>query len=386
MTRLWSSVCILGATFTWLGALQVIEPFERMNAAMDQAFGALPPWTQVKNMFQDRQTQEITRGESPLDSFHILARAWAAYPHAERMVLMGNSQSLMTSLAPGERPSSEPEKTYTDLIADSYQHRGAIKPFYRLAAGALSYEEMLWYAAYLACRPEIKPAIVLVQLNYQNFMNAGIRAGMLELLSDGTFRSIVQQMAAGHAADSDTFVQALAQYDKPQHASIDTPDNPRAYELETTLRQQLDRIPTFGRRFEMRASFETMLIRFRTYLLHLGSARRRSLGGSRVARSRAALEQLADLCGRSGIRLILFHAPSNPAVPLYGTAEDDRSYHDFANSLAARYSVTVLDFEHSIPAGEWGMSLNFPDPLHLGRQGHKRLARLMLAAFAEQGI
>ena len=47
---------------------------------------------------------------------------------------------------------------------------------------------MLWYATYLALHAPIKPDVLLIQLNYQNFANAGVRDGMLELLTDTDFR------------------------------------------------------------------------------------------------------------------------------------------------------------------------------------------------------
>jgi hypothetical protein len=148
----------------------------------------------------------------------------------------------------------------------------------------------------------------------------------------------------------------------------------------------LNRIPGFNGREAIKASFVLLMTRCRIYFLHLGSAKARSLSGSRVAASQAAIEDLAELCGRSGIRLILFEAPTNPAVPLYLTPEDDRKYHEFTRSVASRFGLKILDFEHSIPTGEWGMSLNVPDPLHLGRKGHRRLADLMCAALDRNGV
>ena len=84
--------------------------------------------------------------------------------------------------------------------------------------------------------------------------------------------------------------------------------------------------------------------------------------------------------------MVLFQAPTNPATPLYGTPLDDRSYHQFASSLAERFGVPLLDFEHAVPERYWGMALNVPDPLHLGRGGHRVMAALMLNGLARNGI
>jgi len=389
MKRTVSSIVVVAGTLVFLSGLFALQPFTRLSHGLDRAFGALPPWTQVTNMYRDPTTQEVSRGDAVVESFRTLSASWTAYPGAVRVMLMGNSQGLMTSLAPGEAPPSGPEKTYPDYIADHYHQAGSRKLFYRMSAGGMSYQEMLWYALYLSGRPDIKPDVLLVQLNYQNFVNAGIRDGMLALLSDADFRNNVAAVAERDGADADAFAEALHAFDQSQRRS-----GPAAagagrtpgYSMETTFREQLDRIPGFTSRNAMKESFVLLLTRLRVYLLHLGSARARSLSGNRIAASRAALEDLADICARSGIRVILFEAPTNPAVPLYLTPEDDRQYHDFTRSVASRFGLEILDFEHSIPAGEWGKSLNVPDPLHLGREGHRRLADLMCAALERSGI
>ncbi len=389
MTRPGSATIVLAGTLLWLTALFALRPFEIANHVLDRVFGANPDWAHVENTFRDPLTQEVSRGGSPLRSFQILGEAWGPRRGAIRIMLMGNSQMLMANLAAGEAPPTGPEKTYTDQITDHYRQEPHTL-VYRLAAGALSYEEMLWYAAYLAGRPEIKPDVLVVQLNYQSFASGGIRGGMLELLSDPAFRGRAEAIARARRPDSASFAKALSDYDEWQsHQGA-----PRAaaqgpswgYRLETSVRGELDRIPGFRRRNAMKASFEGMLLRSRFYFLRLGSSHKRSLQGSRVDASRAALEDLADLCGRSAIRIILFQAPTNPTVPLYATPGDDRSYHDFATALASRHGLTLLDFEHCIPAEHWGMALNDPDPLHLGREGHRRLAALMIAALAKNGL
>jgi hypothetical protein len=389
MKRAASSIAVVAATLVFLTGLFAFQPFARMSDGLDRAFGALPAWTQVANMFRDPTTQEVSRGDSPVESFRLLSESWTAHPGARRVVLMGNSQSLMTSLAPGEAPPTGPEKTYADHIADRYREAGSHKLFYRLSSGAMSYQEMLWYAMYVSGRADLKPDVLLVQLNYQNFVNGGIRGGMLALLSDTDFRHKVEAIVERHGADADAFAEALQTFDQSQHSSgpaTTSAGQTFGYRIETEFRRQLDRIPGFNRRDAIAASFVLLMYRCRVYFLHLGSARARSLSGSRIAASRAALEDLADVCGRAGIWLILFEAPTNPAVPLYAKPEDDRQYHEFTQSVASRFGLKILDFEHSIPAGQWGMSLNVPDPLHLGREGHRRLADLLSAALDRDGV
>jgi hypothetical protein len=387
------AVAVLAATFGWLAALFAAEPFARTNESLDRVFGGAPAWTQVTNLYRNSSTQEVSRGDHPLASFHTLEQSWAAHPQATRIVLLGNSQTYLTSLAPGESAAAEPEKTYPDLIADHYAAEGSRRVFYRLTAGALSYQEMLWYAAYLQTKPAIRPNVLLAQLNYQNFVNGGIRFGMLELLSDPAFRQQVEAIARQDRPYADAFSEALRQYDayvrhdaRKDDATDASADGALGYRLETGVRNQLMRLPRFQRRAAFKQDFEEMLLRGRQYVLRIQMNSRRSLGGIRVVKSRAALEDLLDLCRRSETRVILFQAPTNPASPLYRTADDDRSYHDFTNSLAARYGAALLDFEHSIPAQRWGKVLNVPDPLHLGREAHRMLAQLLWTGLGQNGI
>ena len=135
MKRVLLPVTVLTATLLSEALLFAVQPFDLINHAMDRVFGALPEWTQVENMYSDPATQEVSRGDDPLRSFHILENSWAAHPGATRIMLMGNSQAQMTSLAAGEPPPTSPEKTYTDHIADHY-HRaetGGCSIAFRLA-------------------------------------------------------------------------------------------------------------------------------------------------------------------------------------------------------------------------------------------------------------
>ena len=276
MQRLLSTGTVLAATFGWLAALFAIQPFDRVNHGLDRIFGALPEWTQVENTFSDPATQEVSRGDHPLQSFRLLEQAWAPHPQALRIMLMGNSQTQAVSLARGEAPPTGPEKTYPDLLADHYRQAGSRRLFYRLSAGALSYQEMLWYATYLALRPALKPNVLVVQLNYQNFANGGIRAGMLELLSDPAFRHAIAGYATGGRPDADAFAEALHQYEKAGKPA-DPAAGTRAGAVnlgtacENRVRGQLRRIPGFERRIAFKSAFVYMLYRCRSYVLRIAA-------------------------------------------------------------------------------------------------------------------
>jgi hypothetical protein len=387
MRPLFSTVAVLGSTTAWLVLFFAIQPFHQARKILDWAFHAAPAWTHIDAMMvHDPLIQELSRGGAPLESFRILADYWSKNPGTERIILMGNSQSLMATLAPGEAPPTGTEMGYTDIVAARLRDSQPKRLFYRLSAGALSYEEMLWYALYLAGRPELKPDVLLLQLNYQNFMNGGIRGGMLQLLSDPGFRARIEEVV--RAGGPMSFAQALHQVASADQTKsmAAPPDASPGDRIETAARARLDDIPGFAARGNVYEASLDLLLRCRTYFFRIGSSTRRSLKGSRVDASRDALERTAQLCDASGIRLVLFQAPTNPATPLYATPADDRDYHAFVTSLAARHGSKLFDFENSIPARQWGKTLNFPDPLHLSRAGHHILADRMISALEQNGM
>jgi hypothetical protein len=126
-----------------------LQPFDRASAFLDHIFQVPPKWTQVEGLFRDPDTQELSRGEHPIESFAILSKYWVAHPEQRRVVFIGNSQMQAITLAPGEGPYSEPGRTYFDLIADRCRQDAAIR--LQRAAGGMSYEEALWYVLPIEC-------------------------------------------------------------------------------------------------------------------------------------------------------------------------------------------------------------------------------------------
>jgi hypothetical protein len=371
-------------TLALLVLLFWLQPFDLINEVLDRAFGATPKWTDVSNLFTDPQTQELTHGERPEESLDRLAAYWSGRT-GDRVVFIGNSQMHAMSLAPGEPPPAAPERTYTDLIPRKPEN-GPDYLIYRLSAGGMSYTEALWYAAYLMSRRELKPDVIVLQINYQAFWQAGIRDGMLGMLQVPAFRQRVEEMAHNNQPFSDTFQEALNHYAGLQAASAagrDAATGEAAHHpgfgqaVEKATRRLLSKVPGFDQRHSIKDSFLETLYRGRLYFLRLAPSTPRSITGVRLIRSQAALEETARLCRDNGVRLILFHAPLNPEVKLYRTAEDRQAHYAFVRDLAARYNVPVWDLENSIPAKDWGRLLNGPDPLHMGRLAHHLMAKKM---------
>jgi hypothetical protein len=393
MSRLVSAFGVLLSTLALLTLLVRVQPFVQATALLDRTFHAPPKWTQVTYLSRDPEIQETSRGDHPLESFAVLSNYWAAHPTAKRVVFIGNSQMQAITLAPGESPSGMPGKTYVDLIADRGRQEGNFL-IYRLSAGGMSYEEALWYVYYLLSTPNLTPDAIVLQINYQFFWQGGIRDGMLELLKSARFRDKIEQAANAGQPYSESFGESLARFhniaEHPVVAgqsdgshSAESGGDGLAGKLENAVRNRLTDLPEFNRGQEGRESFLQMLYRIRLYILRVTPDSARSISGVRLLRSQACVEMVARLCRENRVRLMLFHAPLNPEVKLYLTANDKQAHYDFVNGLAARYQLPVGAFEEAIPRQYWGRMLNGPDPLHLSRTGQKMLAGMMFDMIAK---
>jgi hypothetical protein len=394
MRRLFSAVAVLASTLALLAALVHLNPFDPICDALDRLFGAAPKWTQVTNLYRDPRTQEVTRGDDPVGSLGVLKDYWHDCSGVRRVVFFGNSQMHAISLAPGEWPVSTPEKTYVDLVVDDLGRADPNKRLYRLSSSDMSYPEVLWELSYMLDDPDLRPQTVVVQMNYQAFWSGGIRDSMLPMLRRQTFRTRIETLADSGAFYAAAYIDAMGRYDRhfvnaasgrglPGNSGPSPvwslPHTP-GYEIETRVRRWLDRISPEQHRADLKESFENVLYRGRLYFLQLKPSTARSISGSRLMASRSAVDSIAALCTANKIRLVLFHAPVNPHVSLYRTVEDQQSYRSFVADIAEKYRLQLFDFEQSIDAKYWGHLLNSPDPLHLGRTGHRLMARQVIAA------
>jgi hypothetical protein len=359
-----------------------IDPFEQVSRVLDAAFGAAPSWTQVSNLNVDPSIQEVSHGDHPLDSLEHLAAYWHERPDAPKVVLVGNSQMLEMSLAPQERPQLGAERTYPDLVAAHFASRGVLT--YRLAAPGMSYSEALWYLHYLLVNPALRPSAFVLQVNYQALWNGNIRDSLLELLADAAFRARIGQETQSGQPYAVDFSNALAQFDArtARAASAEKPAGGHGFgpAVEDAVRSRLETVPVFRARSAEKASFDRMLYRARLYFLRIKPSNARSISGPRLDKSQAALDAIADLCGRTQVRLVLFTAPLNPRVSLYASSEDRERFETFVHGLAAKHHLRLFDLERAVAAELWGRQFNSPDPLHMGRTAHRHMADEIVAA------
>jgi hypothetical protein len=391
MRSVFKSALVIVLTVLVLLFLLSHDPFALAIAGLDRAFGAPPAWTQVDNLYRNPRTQDVSHAEDAGASMEVLAGYWRQHPDEPKVLFIGNSQMMTISLAPGEGPSSAPEKTYVDLVTEQLEEKHVLG--YRLSAAGLSYPEAFWYLTFISQRPELRPSEIVLQMNYQAFWQGGIRSSMLPMLRDQGFRSRISALANSGQPYADTFQQALVAYSAQPQAGDAGQGNASAaaatvakfsgssslgYRLESVVRDRFDGWGLGQHQAAEQESFTQMLYRSRLYLLHLKPSTARSIDGTRLQISRATVMGIAELCYRQSIPLVLFNAPVNPGVALYRTTADRDSYHGFVRSLAQKYELQLLDFEDAIPSQYWGHLLNGPDPLHMGRAGHRELAKQVL--------
>lgn len=385
-----SLLVMFGLTALLVTVALVVNPFRHVRHAIMWIVDAGPEDAAIKTVWRDPATQEVSDGQRPGAGLDFLRQRWRQPSRARRAVLIGNSQTLAIVLAPGERPSQTLDRTYPDIAFATLRDSTSPISGYRLGAPNLSYMEAAFYVDYLLSKPDLRPSQIVLQLNYESFRKSGIRDGMLELLADPDFFAIARAEANEGAPYAAAFQGAIERYQtnlakQTQYggaASTSRTGIAESYgmgnRLERGTRGMLTHLPGWTSRSMMKADFLETLYLLRVYVLRITPSTKRSLGGATLVENQSAIERIGALCARTGVELILFNAPQNPLAPLYRTDADREQYHALVRALAARYATRFFDFEESIPAVYWGRWIDGPDPIHMGRAGHRRMAKLML--------
>jgi len=386
-----SAALVLTVTLALVILFLFTNPFGWGRSALSYAFQAGPDSAKITNLYKDPQTQETTNGEAPLTGLQRLAEVWRECKN--RVLLTGNSQTLSIVLAPAENPVPELERTYPDLVLDHYKSAGASICGYRLSAPNISYMEALWYLLYMSSHADLKPVRFILQLNYETFRKTAVRDGMLAMLDDPLFQSAIRNETASGKPYSATFEQALKRYEELSRkrgttTQVEQPDQVSqtgvtesagfGNRLETGMRDVIQNVPGFQQRQQLKGALLDDLYLMRVYFLRITPTTRRAIGGASLFSNMSSLERIAELCRRQRVDFVLFNAPQNPATPLYLNDDSRTSYERMIRDFARKNEVILIDLEESIPGKYWGVWIDGPDPIHLGREGHRQMARLMI--------
>lgn len=400
--HVFSAIGIVACTSVFLTVMLATDPLAECRELLLRAFHAAQYENAIvplSNVYQDPRTQETSHGQHPLQSFTTLAEFWAPKPSDQRVYFMGNSQMYSIVLPPTEQTASGMDRTYPDMVFAHYASDSQSKMlFYRLAAWNIDYVECLWYLNYILRVPELRPNRILLQLTFQTFRLVGIRDGMLELLADPRFRSAITAEAESAKPYSSAFQEALERYDKSlaeqkvpgaraagtgaQWARTSRTGIVESYGfgnvLESAVRQRLSRLDAWQVHDQRKLEFLNLMYLFRVFLLDIKPTTKRSIGGASLTLNLGALERIVELCRQQQIELVLMNAPENGSAPLYLTEGDRRRYHELIHQVADTHHLRLYDFEGSIPRECWGVWIDGPDPVHFGRDGHRRMAELLI--------
>ena len=371
--------------------LLLLNPFAYLRHALIRVAGVGREDAAVETLWKDPATSDVSNGQNPRNGLELLRAQWRQAPDGKRVVLIGNSQTMAIVLASDEQVTGVVERTYPDIAFDTLRENGHPVAGYRLAAPNLSYMEALFYVDYLLVNAELRPARVVLQLNYESFRKSGIRDGMLGLLADHDFFRVAQEEAGRPVPYAGTFQSAIDRF-RASEAKAGATTSLAAgstktgiaealgagNRIESATRRRLDAFASWRSRLVAKRDLFVTLYLLRVYVLHITPTTRRSIGGATLAENRSAIERIGRLCRDNGIELIPFNAPQNPLVPLYRTADDRQRYHDLVTHFGREYGTSFFDFEDRIPQRDWGNGSDGPDPIHFGRAGHRLMAELMI--------
>jgi hypothetical protein len=65
---------------------------------------------------------------------------------------------------------------------------------------------------------------------------------------------------------------------------------------------------------------------------------------------------------------------------MWRTEADRDRYRGAAQALSSKFGLRLVDLENKVPAEQWGVWIDGPDPIHFGLKGHETMAAAMLSS------
>ena len=324
------------------------------------------------------QPIRMSRVECDVDLGESLLRSLASVelpPNRRQVLFIGNSQQYTASLPRGARPEVDREGE----MASSLVARSLARTFsdglqvYTAAAPNQNFVESLWQGIYWFEVSRAKPSLLVLQASFDTFRKTGIRPGFTSLLDDDSFRasmSAFRQTNPARAWSSD-FDEGFKTHSTLAAASETETD--KSSTVESRLRGLLEGVPLFAAREKRRSSFLTALYLARVHLLRISPTTKRHITGQPLEQNLQALLDLVAIARQHDCEVLVYNAPTNPAVSMFYEDEYDRYLKRLAEEVTGA-GAHFVDLRNVVESPNWGYWIDGPDPIHFDERGHEQLA------------
>lgn len=333
----------------------------------------------------DAEAWDGRRGNAFLKSVEKLA---PLPKETRRVVFLGNSQQYTVPPPRGGAiPIEEATRITSMRLAASLE---ATKPgAYRVYNGACdnqNFGEALWQSLFWLEVAPSPPALFVVQASFDTLRKTGVRAGYQTLLADPRFAAAIDGELASEArpyhADFRAAVAAFRERAREERTAS-TSAEWQQWSPEPWLRDRMRRVPLYRDRELHKGFFLASLYALRVRALGISPRSRRHISGAPLEQNLAALERLLARAKDLGSKVVVYHAPSNPAVDMF-YADELAQYRERLATICAVHGATFLDLEKSVPPEHWGALFDGPDPIHFDARGHAIVHERLLPTVRER--
>lgn len=291
-----------------------------------------------------------------------------------RVVMLGNSQQYTIPPSGGAtaKVNARPRITSMRLTSSMEAEAPGKVRLYNGASDNQNFTEALWQSLYWLDLAPQKPLAFVLQASFDTLRKTGVRAGYQTLLEEPLFLDAIHtRLANGPRPYHPDFIAAEKQW-RERHALVSAETKTREWKQwspEPALRDAMNHTELFRRREESKGFFLATLYAVRVRALGISPRTKRHIAGAPLEQNLAALEDLMALARERGARVLVYNAPTNPAVDMF-FAEEYADYLERLAALAAKHGATFEDLGHAVPADHWGYLIDGPDPIHFDEIGH----------------
>lgn len=304
-------------------------------------------------------------------------RALPALPSgARRIVMLGNSQQYTVPPPTGTQTphNLKPRITSMRLTASLEAEAPGTARVYNSASDNQNFSEALWQTLYWLEVAPAKPTAFILQVSFDTLRKTGIRAGYQTLLGEPRFRDALRALLAKRERPyHPDWIGAEKQWrERAASLAVESSDDANEWKQwspEPMLRAAMNHTELFRRREENKGFFLGTLYAIRVRALGISPRTKRHIAGAPLEQNLAALGDLLALAREHGCALIVYNAPTNPAVDMF-YADEYSAYLERLRALTAAHGATFDDLGRAVPAEHWGYLIDGPDPIHFDEVGH----------------